>query len=478
MRGSDQAETKVVIIGLDCAEPSLVFDRFADRLPNLTSLRERGAWGKLRSSDPPITVPAWMSMMSSKDAGTLGYYGFRNRADHSYEKMTTATSLAVKEPLLWDYLGKAGKRVVLIGVPQTYPPRPVNGLMVTDFLTPSVESNYTYPPSLKAEIAGWPDVNPYEFDVSDFRTPDKTKIRDALVRMTNKRFALARRLMTGKPWDFFMMVEMGTDRVHHAFWQYMDPTHHRYQPGNSFEDVIVDYYEHVDRKVGELLEVVPDGAHVIVVSDHGAQCMEGGIALNEWLIREGYLVLKEQPIGPTRLEGAKVDWAKTMAWGSGGYYGRLFINVRGREPQGLVPPSEYEDFRNDLIRGLEALGDPIGTPIGTRVLKPEDLYKTVRGAAPPDLFVYFGDLRWRSVGTVGTGQIHTYENDTGPDDANHAPDGLIIANGPGIAPQGPIEEMQLRDVTPTVLRLFGLDVPEDLQGRVVEEMVPTANISS
>src|SRR5947208_2795908 len=110
---------RVVVIGLDCAEPGLVFDRFADRLPHLTRLRRGGLWGKLRSCDPPITVPAWMSMMSSKDPGTLGYYGFRNRADRSYEKMTTATSLAVKEPLLWDYLGVAGTQGVMIGGPHT-----------------------------------------------------------------------------------------------------------------------------------------------------------------------------------------------------------------------------------------------------------------------------------------------------------------------------------------------------------------------
>ena len=473
-----EPETKVVVIGLDCAEPSLVFDRFADRLPNLSRLRDAGAWGKLRSCDPPITVPAWMSMMSSKDPGTLGYYGFRNRADRSYEKMTTATSLAVKEPLLWDYLGAAGKRVVLIGVPQTYPPRPVNGWLVTDFLTPSIESNYTFPAGLKAEIAGWPDVHPYEFDVSDFRTPDKSKIRDALVRMTDKRFALARRMMTGKAWDFFMMVERGTDRVHHAFWQYMDPDHHRYEEGNRFESVIADYYEHVDRKVGELLEVVPDGAHVIVVSDHGAQCMAGGVALNEWLVQRGYLVLHEKPAVPTRFEGLRVDWERTTAWGSGGYYGRLFLNVKGREARGLVAPEHYESTRDRLIAELEALGDPQGRPIGTRVLRPEDLYRTVRGIAPPDLFVYFGDLRWRSVGTVGTGQIHTFENDTGPDDANHAPDGLLIATGPGIASQGPIAEMQLMDVTPTVLRLFGLEVPDDLQGRVLEAIAPGATVGT
>jgi predicted AlkP superfamily phosphohydrolase/phosphomutase len=463
---------RVVIIGLDCAEPSLVFDRFADRLPNLSALRRRGLWGTLRSCDPPITVPAWMSMMSSKDPGTLGYYGFRNRADRSYEKMTTATSLAVREPLLWDYLGAAGKRVILLGVPQTYPPRPVNGLMVTDFLTPSIASNYTHPPTLKDEIAAMADVHPYEFDVSDFRTPDKGKIRDALFRMTDKRFALARRLMAGKPWDFFMMVEMGTDRVHHAFWQYMDPEHHRYEPGNPFESVIPDYYEHVDRHIGTLLGAVPDDAAVFVVSDHGAQCMEGGVAINEWLIRSGYLVPKGPIPTPCRLEAVPIDWSRTVAWGSGGYYGRLFLNVRGREPQGVVAPEDYEATRDRIAAELEALGDHQGRPIGTRVLKPENLYRHVRGAAPPDLFVYFGDLRWRSVGTVGTGEIHTFENDTGPDDANHAPEGLLIAAGPGIAPAGPVPGMQLMDVTPTVLGLFGLDVPADLQGRAIPGIRP------
>ncbi len=460
--------TKVVVIGLDCAEPSLVFDRYRDRLPNLSKLRDRGVWGKLRSCDPPITVPAWMSMMSSKDPGTLGYYGFRNRADRSYEKMTTATSLAVREPLLWDFLGQAGKQVILLGVPQTYPPRPVNGLMVTDFLTPSIASNYTFPPTLKDEIATLPDVHPYEFDVSDFRTPDKGVIRDSLIRMTDKRFALARHLLKTKPWDFFMMVEMGTDRVHHAFWQHMDPAHHRHVAGNPYEDVIPDYYEHVDREIGKLLGVIPDGAHVVVVSDHGAQCMDGGIALNEWLVQNGYLVLHEPPAAPCRLEALKVDWSRTTAWGSGGYYGRLFLNVRGREPQGLVAPEDYEATRDRLVAELEALGDPDGRPIGTRVLKPESLYQVIRGQSPPDLFVYFGNLRWRSVGTVGTGQIHTFENDTGPDDANHAQDGLIILAGPGISPSGPVPGLEIRDLTPTVLELFGLPIPDDLQGHAIE----------
>jgi predicted AlkP superfamily phosphohydrolase/phosphomutase len=466
----DAKKPKVAIIGLDCAEPSLVFDRYAKRLPNLSRLRDQGLWGKLRSSDPPITVPAWMSMMSSRDPGALGYYGFRNRADRSYDKLTIATALAVKEPLLWDYLGKAGKQVILLGVPQTYPPRPVNGLMVTDFLTPSIESQYTYPPELKQEIAALPDVHPYMFDVGGFRSNDKDKIRDDMHRMTVKRFNLARHLVTTKPWDFFMMVEMGTDRVHHAFWQYMDPEHHRYEKGNPYESVIEDYYVAVDEQIGRLLELLPPETNVLVVSDHGAKCMDGGIVINEWLIKNGYLFLHEYPSAPCRFEALKVDWSKTTAWGDGGYYGRLFLNVKGREPNGAVDPADYEQTRSRLIAELEALGGPDGKPIGTKVHRPEDLYAgEVRGAAPPDLFVYFGDLRWRSVGTVGGGAIYTFENDTGPDDANHAQDGLIVVNGPGIPHRGPLEGLQLMDVTPTVLRLFGLEVPSQLQGHAIAD---------
>src|SRR6516164_6276916 len=273
-------QPKVVVIGLDCAEPSLVFDRFRGRLPNLERLMARGVSGRLQSCDPPITVPAWSSMLSSKDPGTLGIYGFRNRSDYSYEKLSFATSAAVREPRVWDYLGQAGKRVILLGIPQTYPPRPVNGLSVGCFLTPSIDANYTYPAELKEEIARV--VHPYMVDVPDFRTEDKGRLLNDIYRMTNKRFTLARHFLRTKPWDFFMMVEMGTDRIHHAFWKFTDPSHPRFEPGNAWEQAIVEYYEFVDRLVGDLLREVPKDAFVLVVSDHGAKGMEGGVCINEW----------------------------------------------------------------------------------------------------------------------------------------------------------------------------------------------------
>jgi predicted AlkP superfamily phosphohydrolase/phosphomutase len=145
---------RVFVIGLDCAPPRLVFDEWKAQLPNLARLQEEGIWGKLESCIPPITVPAWSCMLASKDPGQLGFYGFRNRADYSYEKLAIANASSVRQPRVWDLLSQSGKQVILVGVPQTYPARPVNGAMVTCFLTPDTKSPYTYPPSLKEEIEG------------------------------------------------------------------------------------------------------------------------------------------------------------------------------------------------------------------------------------------------------------------------------------------------------------------------------------
>jgi predicted AlkP superfamily phosphohydrolase/phosphomutase len=461
---NDSRGPKVVVIGLDCLEPTLLVERFRGQLPNLERLRQRGMWGRLRSCDPPITVPAWSCMMSSKDPGTLGIYGFRNRCDHSYDNMAFATGTAVREPRVWDYLSRAGKQVIVLGVPGTYPPQPVNGVMVGCFLTPGTESDYTYPPEVKDEIARL--VHPYMVDVPNFRTEDKGRLRDDIYRMTAKRFTLARHFLRTRLWDFFMMVEMGTDRVHHGFWKFMDPAHPKHEPGSPWQHVIRDYYQFVDARIGDLLEEVPEDAIVLVVSDHGAKGMEGGICINEWLIQRGYLVLKEYPKRPTRFADLAVDWSRTRAWGEGGYYGRVFLNVQGREPQGVIPAEEHQGFVDRLADEIEAIPDDQGRSLGTKALQPRDLYRQVNGVAP-DLLTYFGGLRWRSVGMIGSGAIHTFENDTGPDEANHAEEGLFVLAGPGVPASHHCRGAQLMDIAPTLLQLFGLEIPKDMQGKAL-----------
>jgi len=405
-------------------------------------------------------------MMSGKDPGQLGYYGFRNRKDYSYDGYTIANATAVKCDRVWDILSRRGKKVVLLGVPQTYPPKPVNGCVVSGFLAPSTESNYTYPAPLKDEIEEV--AGGYVLDVENFRTDDKEALLGRIYDKTQKHFKVAKHLIRTKPWDFFMLVEMGVDRIHHGFWSYVDPEHRKFEPGNPFENSIKEYYKYCDREIGELLSLVPEDTVVIVISDHGARKMEGGICFNEWLIREGYLTLKSYPQTQTRIADAEIDWRRTIAWGDGGYYGRLFMNVRGREPEGIIEPGDYEKVRSELIRKIEAIPGPDGEDIGTKAHRPEDIYREVNGV-PPDLIVYFGALGWRSVGSVGGGSIHTFENDTGSDEANHDWNGVFILNENGCRAgnlePGYRDGIRIYDIAPTILDLFGTKPEGEATGK-------------
>ena len=454
--------TKVFVIGLDCAEPTLVFDRWRQHLPNLSRLMEGGTYGELTSTVPAITVPAWASMLSSKDPGQLGFYGFRNRADRTYENMSIATSRSIRADRVWDILSQVGREVVVAGVPQTYPVRPVNGCLISSFLTPSTHSQYTHPESLKPEIEGLVDGE-YMFDVHQFRTENKGHLLEQIHAMADQHHHLIKHLMTTKPWDFFMHVDMGVDRMHHGFWKYFDERHPLYVPGNPYENAILDYYIHIDGQIGERLELLDDDTVVLVVSDHGGKPMMGGICFNEWLKQEGYLVLEYQPEGVVPLEKCEVDWERTVAWGSGGYYARLFLNVKGREPDGIIEPADYEKVRDELADRIAAITDPEGNNIGSVSHKPEEIYQTVNRIAP-DLIVYFGNLGWRSVGSLGLNSIHTLQNDTGPDDANHAQEGLYIYYDPRTQGQGQGPRRHLMDVAPTILDLMGMRAPKDMQG--------------
>ncbi len=459
-------QKKVLIVGWDCAPPDWVFDKWIDDLPTLKSLLKKGVYGNLTSTIPPITVPAWQSMLTSKDPGQLGVYGFRNRKDYSYDGQYFSNGADILEPAVWDILGKVGKKSILVGVPQTYPPREINGHMITCFLTPSLKSQYTYPNELRNEIEK--NIGEYIPDVKHFRTEDRDFILKQIYEATETRFKTFRYLLKNKEWDFAMIVEMGTDRIHHSFWKFLDPAHPKYEKGNKYETVIPEYYKYLDKELAETLkEVNLDETTVMVVSDHGAKSMLGGICINEWLIKEGLLTLKEYPKTFTPIEKLQIDWSKTKVWGAGGYYARIFMNVQGREPNGQIPANEYKQFRLELKQRIENIKDEIGKKLLTVAHIPEETYKEVK-RIPPDLIVIFDELRWRSVGSVGMNSVYTYENDTGPDDANHAQEGMYLLFDPKNNLGGKRDDKHhLMDIAPTVLDLLGVKIPNDMQGKSI-----------
>jgi len=459
---------RVLVIGLDCAPPELLFDQFAEELPNIRGMLDDGVHARMESSHPPITIPAWMVMATGKNAGKLGVYGFRHRKPGTYNDIWLANSHSIKEKTVWDILGAHEKKVVIVGVPPAYPPKFVNGSLISCFMTPGADKDYTYPRALKHEVEGL--VGEYLFDTV-FRTEEKDKLLKQLYKMTEQHFTVLRYLAKTKPWHFFMFVEIGLDRVHHSFWKFFDKKHHLYKPNNKYENTMLDYYKFIDNEIGKLLKLAGEDTVVITVSDHGAKRMKGAFCINQWLIEKGYLKLKKMPPSGTSLTDAKVNWSKTQAWGWGGYHARMFFNVKGREPQGVIEPKNYESFRDQITHDLKAVRGPKGEKWDTKVYTPEEIYPNAIGDYP-DLTVYFDDLSWRSAGTLGYNSYYLSENDKGPDDAVHSHYGVFLYYDPKRKMGGKkLGDVSLLDFAPTVLKVMGVPIPDDMKGKIIGEVI-------
>ncbi|MCQ6254481.1 alkaline phosphatase family protein [Methanocaldococcus sp.] len=457
---------KVFVIGLDSAPPELLFDKLLDKLPNIKKLLEKSIYGPMKSCIPAITIPAWMVMATGKTPGELGLYGFRHRKKGTYNDIWIAHSLMVKEKAVWDYLGEVGKKSILVGVPPSYPPKPIKGHLVSCFITPDASVDYTYPKSLKSEIENL--VGEYIFDVV-FRKDNRDEVKELLWEMTEKRFEVIRYLIQEKEWDYFQFVEIGLDRVHHAFWKYFDENHHLY-PGdnNPYKNVIPDYYKLLDKEIGKTLKLLDlDETAIIIVSDHGIKAMKGAFVINQWLIEEGLLKIKNPEILKSgkqlRFENLDIDWNKTIAWAWGGYYARIFLNVEGREPNGIIKMEDYHKVREEVAELIKSIRGPNGEKWDTKVFYPEDIYPMTKGDKP-DMMVYLDNLSWRSAGTLGYESPYLLENDTGPDDAVHSEYGVFSIYLPGMDESKQITST-IYDFAPTVLKIFGIE--KNLRGRSI-----------
>jgi predicted AlkP superfamily phosphohydrolase/phosphomutase len=463
----DETVSRVVVLGLDSVPPELIFERFLPRMPNFRRFLQGATYGALRTCEPPITVPAWAVLFSGVDPGTLGVYGFRHRKGASYTEQYTPTPQTLQSPPIWDTLSRKGKRVAIVGMPPGYPPPAVNGIYVSDFLTPDGAKDCTYPPSLQGELEGLLG-RPMTFDV-EFRHDQRATLYDQLLELCRERWKVAREVYRRGPWDLFALHDISPDRLHHAFWKFFDPRHPRHDPKGPFLDSGDRFYALLDEEIGKFLDLVEPGAVVLFASDHGSKAMDGCFCINEWLQGQGLLKLKGAiPAAGTPLEKCEVDWKRTKVWGAGGYYARLFLNVQGREPQGIVKPRDVEKLTQRLVADLSAVQRPDGRPLGVRVAAPASAYRSVRGDAP-DLMAYFGDLAWRSAGTVGHGRLFLEENDTGPDDAVHGWDGFYAIHDPERpvdgGKKGPQED--ILNVAPSLLRLMGETPPSTMQGRAI-----------
>ncbi len=374
---------RFLLIGLDGAEPSLVTRWMAEgRLPHLARLSRAGCFMRLQSTTPCATFPAWTTCVTGVNPGRHGLFDFTEMRVGEYALRFTNSTFR-RAPALWNTLSDAAKRVAVLGVPATYPPEPVNGVMVAGFDSPvatSIDRSFVYPPDLYDAVRNWRFADFQESNIGPGW--HEHALASLLIKIDDKA-EIASRLYSREAWDFFMVVFSESDTVSHHFWPFHDADSPRHMPGPS--DAIRQVYERLDQAVGTLLNEAGPDTTVAIVSDHGFGGSGTGVVhLNNWLAREGLLafsgggdsMLKRLALKavPGRLRGAAfrrfrgaatraesrsrfggIDWTRTQAWSEElNYFPSVRVNLQGREPHGQVAPGDYDRFCNDLCARLEA----------------------------------------------------------------------------------------------------------------------------
>ena len=432
---------KVVVIGLDGTPYSLITRLMGEgQLPHLAKTVERGSLRPMNSVIPTVSSVAWSCFMTGKNPGKHGIYGFVDRHPSSYDTYIP-NSKTMESITLWEVLSQRGKRVVVINVPLTYPPREVKGVLVPGFLMPKVETG-TYPQwvGVKLKEMGYRiDVDPWQARES------KEKLLEDLDYTLEKRVEAAFYLMESQEWDFFMLHIMETDRLHHFLWEHMEKGDPTYGPA------FLAFYKKLDQFLGELEGRLGHHATLIILSDHGFCSIEREVYLNHWLREKGWLSFtKEPPESWTDIDGSSKVYCMDP--------GRIYINLRGREGRGSVEPGrEYEEFRSQLAKELAALMDPqSGEPMIEQVVKREEAYNGPCYPLAPDQVA----MPRRGYDLKGSPKKDRL-TDKGPLVGMHTyDDAFLYIEGQKIDK----EVVEIVEVMPTILDLMGLPLPEDLDG--------------
>lgn len=505
---------KVLVIGLD-GVPLNIIESWAaeDKLPTFRKLMEQGAVGQLRSTTPPTSGPSWSTFMTGKNPGKTGIYDFLYRRKGSYV-FPPVNANRRDGVAIWKLLSDRGKKVGTVNVPMSYPVEEVNGFMISGWMTPYSAQDFIYPAELGEELKeriGYYTIYPTE----TFAEARRDSFLQACDELLDMRTRTALYLMDNYPCEFFMVVIFDTDRVLHQLWHYLDPGHPWRIPGDGTDKSgpVLRYFQRVDEKVGEIISRADEDTLVIVLSDHGMGPAHNFIVLNNWLLNVGLLQLKRDPwrffkhqlfkrgftlrnvhrladtLGLAKhaeykglysmdhlmklvfLSFLDVDWSRSKAYSFGRHLGSVYLNVKGREPKGIVNPGrEYEEVREEIIRMARQFVHPqTGEPLIGDILKREDIYQGPYLDRAPDLIlrprdesnIFFGLADFGSNITVDT--VYRYSG-------MHRDYGLLMMGGKGIKAGAAIAGAGIEDLAPTILYAMGSPIPEDMDGRPLTEV--------
>ncbi len=457
-------------------------------LPNFQRVRDEGVQGTLRSTTPPMTPPAWMSISTGLSLAKHGVYDF-----WEYEQTDSGPRARVMThrkggKAIWNLLSEYGKHVVIANVPMTYPPEPINGIMLSGYMAPDMKANVTYPASFKEELLE--AVPNYQIDLNP--AVSGGQIGDPLgetLEMTRGRLAMFR-LLLNKPWDFFFIACSGADRIQHLRWDKI----------MAFHPQAVEYYQMLDEMLGMALSILNTEDLLMIVSDHGFQGVRRKFYIQEYLYRHGLLHMRDR--GNRRhaelLGFARVlvrtlglrrrvhllrkrlrqtgiiavekehhtagmpdlDWTRSRAYipsSSGSIAGYADI---------VLCDSMTEEEINELVTALREVRDPeTAQPLIAEVHR-EDAFGTGPFALHERHLVVLSNENISLPTELGRKSLwETSKASTGI----HHPDGVLYLYGAHVKKGATIAPTDVYDVVPTILSIMDVPLPLELDGKVMDE---------
>lgn len=438
----NHTKKKAVVIGLDGTPYSLINKLTQQGIcPNLSKLLSAGSLREMKSTHPAISSVAWTSFMTGKNPAKHGIFGFMDRIPNTYD-IYYPNSKHIQGKPIWDILSNYNKRSVVINVPSTYPAMAMNGILISGFVAIDL-ARASFPASIVPTLK---DMG-YKIDVeTQLIHESKDKLFEDLFLTLEKRTRAMLHFMKNETWDLFIGIFTETDRLHHFFWEFMEKNDSKYSP------LFLNYYKTIDASLGKIMENIDNDTTLILLSDHGFCTLQQEVSINHWLKEEGFLSFKTTP--PKALSD--------IGAGSRAYCldpGRIYINLRGREPMGCVEPgNDYEQLRNTLISKLTGLKDPVTqTTIIDRIHKREEIYQGENFNKAPDLVIepkrgydLKGAIYKETLLNKGVfSGMHTYD------------DAFVYVNHKNITKH----PLKIIDVTATILNSLDIPIPSDMDGK-------------
>jgi len=502
---------RILVIGLDGATWDILNPMMDnDIMPNLKRIIESGVKGKLKSTIPPMTPQAWTSFMTGVNPGKHGVFGFSSKTENIYLNKPL-NRFALKVPTLWNILSAHEKKSIVINVPVTYPPEKINGYVLSGMFTPNEEVSYYYPEGLLEELRNngikykidiETDVKPFEREritsVGKNGCEAGVGLLNELTEILESRYRAVNYLMK-KKWDLFAVVFVGMDRIQHYFYDYIPFV--GTQGESPFSKQILQYYSNLDLKIGELIESLGENDHVIFLSDHGFAKYNGMFYINKWLTDNNWLsqkkgkkstgflphlkeLLKKAGLSKNHLKkivGKKksekliisahdIDWKHTKAFlhqANG-----IRINLKNREPSGLVLETEYESTVNEIIDQLREITDTNGNSIIETVYKKEELYSGSELDSAPDIIIKFNDDNLYGGYSKETRKESLFEHRVWKQ-GDHSLFGIVALCGNGTLPGIEIHNAEIIDIMPTILTMLNVPIPSYLDGTVLKNAFRT-----